>query len=204
VCTFTTDPTQPSLVSGVLDIALQEEYIAEFLVGFRRLPAGQYGTISAANIRITDTMGKPLTAYTRLESVGIGGSAGGAAYSPVSAIIVDPDTVFVNPEISLATMPLGSSQRVRLLTYTKFIGNGPSGQAESDEFEFAVDVCNGCLIQFTDDPSQPSPNCVGNGASPPPANVPCVVGQDAPVDCRSCATLVKACQGVSPSVGDGG
>ena len=68
-CTFTADPTQPTLGQGTLDTALSPEYTAEFLVGNQIVPAGNpnqpqtetsFVTIKGAVVRIVDSGGNQL------------------------------------------------------------------------------------------------------------------------------------------------
>jgi hypothetical protein len=205
-CTYNSDPAQPSITSGTLDIALRQEYTAVFLVAFEAPPDGGAYFLNGLEVRITKEDGSPLASFTGpLAAAAQVPSGGGLVYVPVGGTLVNTQTVENDPDIQrMAALPLGSSMRVRLLTYVQFYYNGPSGQAVADEFSFAIDVCNGCLIRFTDDPSSPSPNCVVSASTPPmPATVPCNIGQDAPVDCRLCQSL-PACAGMSPVSADGG
>ena len=123
---------------------------------------------------------------------------------PVEGTLVNTQTVENDPDIQrIAALPLGSSMRVRLLTYVRLFYHGPSGQGQADEFPFPVEVCNGCVISFTDAPSSPTPNCVVSASTPPmPTTVPCDIGQDSPVDCRLCQPL-PACSGAAAGT-DGG
>jgi hypothetical protein len=91
---------------------------------------------------------------------------------------------------------LTNGGRVRLVTYARFFGNTLGGRyVESDEFEFPVDVCKGCLIAFTPqdiNPAYPVPNCLGNGAlgtSTAQQSLPCKPGQDLPIDCIQCQAI---------------
>jgi hypothetical protein len=129
--------------------------------------------------------------------------AGGTVYVSAGETLVDEQTVQGDPDIQdLAALPLGSSTKVRLLTYARFAYRG-SGSGLTDEFQFPVDVCNGCLIQFTDAPGSPSPNCLENASAATISDsVPCQIGQDIPIDCRLCPTL-PACSGAAPGA-DGG
>jgi hypothetical protein len=60
--------------------------------------------------------------------------AGGPVYVPAEATIVNAQTVENDPDIQhIAAQPLGSSTRVRLLTYVRFEYHGP-GSGLTDEF----------------------------------------------------------------------
>ena len=81
-----------------------------------------------------------------------------------------------------------------MLTYISFFGHTLDGRmAGSEEFVFPVDVCNGCLIQFRNDPNYPIPNCMGTAATQLPD--PCQLGEDVPIDCTMCSD-VAGCQGL--------
>ena len=162
-------------------------------------------SLKGLQVRITKEDGSALASFTGLSPAGARApSGGGLVYVSVGGTLVNTQTVENDPDIQrIAALPLGSSMRVRLLTYVRFFYDGPSGQGQADEFPFPVDVCNGCLISFTDAPNSPSPNCLENASAPTMSEaVPCQVGQDIPIDCRSCQTL-PACSG-APAGADGG
>jgi hypothetical protein len=114
--------------------------------------------------------------------------------------VIDSSTVAAVKQAN--AMQLGPRHgNVRVVVHVRFFGSTLDGTpVESDEFEFPVDICQGCLIQFSPadiDPRLPAPNCAGNPAaagSPVQAAVPCVPGQDLPVDCSQCPS-VPDCHG---------
>jgi hypothetical protein len=178
--------------------------------------------IQGVIVRITDAAGGQLTTFTRLTSATLNPAVGGAVvYTPVSATIVDPPLLDPNtspdPDIrTVVNFPVGASGYARVVTYTRFFGHTLGGQyVESNEFEFPVDICNGCLINFLNTPvdigGQPlgQPNCVvplgATGAAVNTPQIPCFLGQDLAVDCTGCQQL-KACQGAvtSSSIADAG
>jgi len=68
---------------------------------------------------------------------------------------------------------------------------------ESGEFQFPMQVCRGCLINYSDGtdkakvtPAQPR-NCDAppDMASASATSGPCFIGQDLPISCRSCRGL---------------
>jgi hypothetical protein len=200
-CTYTSDPTQPYLTQGVLDTAFKQSYTAVFLIANQIIPVGdptQPDTetsdvvIQGAIIRITDATGVPLNGskgYTELGTVTIPPAQGNTpSYAAISMTILDQATV-----ASVAVTP-GSTRR--LLTYTQFFGQTLGGESvETGEFEFPVDVCDGCLITFSasdiDTTLLPKLNCVGaSGSQTSSATsslpVPCALGQDDSIDCSEC------------------
>jgi len=200
-CAWTADPTQPHLTSGVLDVALTGEYVAEFLVGNQVVPAGNpnqpqtetsFVEIQGAVVTINDSQGNQLTSYTQPASIAIPPSSGTTpGYSPISLRIIDQATV------QKLAVSYGSVAPV--VTFARFYGQTLGGESvESNNFEFPVEVCNGCLISFSAADISPrfeAPNCVGNstGASTTATASPCVPGQDFAIDCSACQG-VAACR----------
>src|SRR5580700_1555026 len=76
VCTYTSDPTQATITSGLLDLELSNQtYGAEFLVGNQLVPQGtpsapatetSYVNNQGAVVRITDIDGNQIRTYTQL------------------------------------------------------------------------------------------------------------------------------------------
>jgi hypothetical protein len=212
LCLYTADPAQAFISSGTLDYALRPQYDAIFLVGNQMVPevnANQLQTetstvtIQGAIVRITDRGGKQIGNYTRLAAATLSPSSGNTpGYAPIGVTIVDATTLGSAPAGSeiqqVISGPLQQSGTVRLVTYVRFFGVTLGGRSvESDEFEFPVDVCNGCLIRFSDNPRFPTPNCVGNAASAGSTAtqpvVPCLFGQDVAIDCNLVCQDLPTC-----------
>jgi hypothetical protein len=208
-CTYTADPTQVHLTSGALDVGIIDSYTAEFLVGNQIVPRGDpnqpdtetsYITVEGAVVRILDAAGNQLTSFTQPAGITIPPSAGNPGYAPVSLQILDPATV---QSLGLDASNAGSTKR--LIPYTRFFGHTLGGDSvESNEFGFPIDVCYGCLITFSSTDVNPNfkfPNCVGTSSTTTTAtSVPCIVGQDFPVDCTQCSTAAcRPNQGVPAS-----
>lgn len=212
VCVFSSDPGQPYLSSGVLDLDFRHDYEATYLVGNQIVPKGNpaqsrsetsFVTMKGAIVRITNAGGQQLRTFTRDLAATIPPAVGGTpSYSSMSVLTIDHTTV-EDPNVIAA----GSPDTVRLVTYVRFFGDTLGGQyVESDEYEFPVDVCFGCLVQFAPqdmatgvaDGGIPfrAPNCIGNvtTGSTSTLPVPCIRGQDIPVDCSQCQD-VPACHG---------
>jgi hypothetical protein len=201
-CLYPADPTQPGLSSGVLDSALHSTYDAFFLVGNQMVPEVNQDqlqtetsiiTLQGAVVRITDAQGGALRDYTTLTSQSISPSSGSTpGYSSVGLTIVDFDTVTsATIEPDLRTHPLGSAS-TRVVTYVKFFGVTLGGKSvESDEFVFPVDICYGCLLEYTNSSmGQAFPNCAGAASTSTTPTTPCVLGQDEPVPC------ILVCDGI--------
>jgi hypothetical protein len=219
VCLYTADPAQAFISSGTLDIALRPQYDAIYLVGNQMVPevnANQLQTetstvtIQGAIVRITNNRGDELDRYTRLAAATLSPSSGNTpGYAPIGVTIVDPLALSRDAEIqaNVVGAVLGQSGLVRVVTYVRFFGVTLGGKSvESDEFEFPVDVCNGCLVRFTNDPTLRTPNCVGGTATTGQPVVPCLFGQDVSIDCNLVCQDLPTCNANSrlPAIVDAG
>ena len=198
-CTFTANPTQSFESFGKLDVALTGSYDAVFLVG-NQLVAQADPTVprtetsivdlQGAIVRITDVAGHQIANFTDLAAASIPPASGGTpGYTAIQVTIVNQATV-VN--FALPQLPFGSLNELRFITYTKMFGKSLGGQyVESNEFEFPINVCRGCLISFaTADVNLQCnvSNCLGASttSTTTTATAPCFVGEDQPVDCSLC------------------
>jgi hypothetical protein len=194
-CSYTNDPTQPAIDEGFLDIAVRPSYTAAFLLANQLVPRGDpaapktetsYVTIKGAIVQVTDAAtGAAISPeFTSLASVVIPPAQGNTpGYSALPGITLIPEMTVAN------LGALFNSQR-NLLVYAKFFGDTLGGQyVESDNFQFPVSVCNGCLISFSISDVSPlcsNLNCMGNSAAmAQTAQVPCN-GEDFPIDCQAC------------------
>jgi hypothetical protein len=211
-CSFSAATTQAVLSSGVLDLVFTNHYDPTYLVGNQLVAEANSAqlmtetstvTIQGAVVRLTDSQGNafPNTPYTRLAAGTIYPANGGTpSYAPITVTSVIDSKVAAAVQ-SGNTMLLGQRGYVRVITYVRFFGNTLGGRyVESDEFEFPVDVCQGCLISYTPQDINPcfaAPNCLGNaaaGTSSAQSSVPCVVGQDLSIDCIQCQSYPE-CRG---------
>ena len=194
VCIYTADPTQPHITSGVLDAALKVTYEGEFLLANQVVPRGDptqpqtetsFVFIDSAVVTIDDSLGNQLTSYTIPVSVTIPPSSGTTpGYSGASLKIIDAATVEKLGVTAGAVVPV--------VTFTRFFGKTAGGDSvESNNFEFPVDICLGCLIGYSSQDinlDYAFPNCVGNstGTAAASTSLPCQIGQDFGVDCADC------------------
>jgi hypothetical protein len=209
-CTFTPNPTQAVISTGTLDVSLGAGYVAEFLVGNQMVaqvdptvPRTETSIvdIQGAVIRITDSSGNQLTTYTDLAAGSIPAASGGTpGYLPIAVTIVNPATVnlfFPTTDAGSARLGGAAAGQVRLVTYTKVFGKTLGGQyVESNEFEFPVTICSGCLIHIAQSDIStvcPTTNCLGGSAANIGATQPCAAGQDIFTDCSLCRLSNPLC-----------
>lgn len=201
VCAYTSDPTQASISSGVLDVALLAAYTPEVLVGNQLIARNDNVNLKAETARVTlqgavvhvdDTSGNEINSFTSLSSGFIDPGTGGVpSYGPMALTLIDPKT----SAAMAGSLPKEGHTRV-VAHFTVFGQTAGGDDIESDEFQFPIDVCNGCLVSFPADSVDPveqaanggAPNCDAaiSSSSGGTTTTPCVIGQDQIVDCRFC------------------
>lgn len=200
-CVYGPNPTQIFESSGTLDLAFRDEYSAELLVANGDGPMGESSEapgedveLHGASIAVTDESGATIGSFTSLAAGYVYSPiAGTPAYTVLDVTILDATT----GQKVKATVSPGHDAHV--LASLSVFGTTRRGiQVQSDTFSFPIDVCEGCLVSFAPqdmDPSLPEPNCASwQQAGTGPATVPCVMGQDTPVDCGQCQQL-PVCRG---------
>jgi hypothetical protein len=211
LCSFTADPTQPFISSGVLDIALRSGYSATYLLGNQAVPEVNSQqlqtetniiTVQGAVVRVTDTFGVQQSTFTRLAAATLYPSSGSLpGYAPITIEILDAPTLSGDAFLQATVLAGGIA---RLVTYVTFFGVTTGGDSvQSDAFEFPVDVCDTCLIGFSaadENPLEPEPNCLVAASSTTASSLPapCVPGQDSVIDCSQCLEFA-ACHGKVPA-----
>jgi hypothetical protein len=151
-------------------------------------------------VRITNPDGSPIRSYSTVTAASVFPATGTTpSFVPATVPIIDQDALTT---IKNTGTGIGVGSLVRVETFVKFFGKSTGGTAvESNEFQFPVDICAGCLIAFPvaedDGTDAVQPNCknataAASGTSSIPT--PCRIGQDAPVDCAVCKSANLACQ----------
>jgi hypothetical protein len=196
-CAYPPDPTLAELDFGTLDGSLTSTYSAALLIGNQLVQQGEPQQARAESNRVelqgvtvdvTDTDGSVLRSFTRSGAGFVEVSSGNTpGYGVMIVEVVDEQSVMTTlGKIS------GAGTR-RIVAHIKAFGKTLGGQdVETNQFDFPIDVCNGCLVTFpagSDDPmGAVQPNCSAPLASGGGTAViqPCFIGQDQPVDCRLC------------------
>ncbi|MEO8796373.1 MAG: hypothetical protein ABI551_00685, partial [Polyangiaceae bacterium] len=199
-CVYTADPTQPLISSGTMDVGLIASYTPTILVSNQLIARADTNNVKAETARITlqgavvhvsDTNNNEIKSFTSLGSGFIDPGTGGTpGYGAFGVTLIDPATAAA---IAATLQPLESKRVV--VRFTVF-GQTSGGQnLDADEYQFPVDVCNGCLVAFpagSQDEvlaaAEKKPNCkaTSSSSSSGSTTIPCVIGQDQAVDCRLC------------------
>jgi hypothetical protein len=202
-CSYTSDPTQPALLQAVMDVAFRRTYTAVVLVGNQLIARQDHDqirtetsrvAIRGASVTVVDAQsGGTLASFTSLATGFIDPSQG--AQPGFGSV----EVTAINEAAGQAIGAVAGSGK-KVISRFKVFGQTLGGvDVESNEFQMPIDVCNGCLVTFPPDSvdkalaeSEKKPNCKaastgGNVATP------CTLGQDQPVDCRSCVGSNPIC-----------
>lgn len=202
-CVARAEPDGLFLGTGLLDVGLRDEYRATLLVGNQLVARGDNDTVRtessrmalrSATVRVEDVSGNVLSDYE----------------VPVTGFV--DQSAGTEPGYGLAMLPLIDSGAInkirgsiakgaskRLVTFVKVTGHTLGGSdVTSGEFQFVVQACNGCLVQFpaeADDPDIDGIDCLkaSDSSTATNANTPCQIGQDTVIDCRLCRSQ-EVCQ----------
>lgn len=197
-CTYTDDPQQPQLFSGVADFGVRDTYRGVLLVGNQMIgrgdPAGARAEpnrvhIDGGIVRVTDPNGGLIREFTATASGFADPQSNNTPdYGVVQLTLLDaPTRDLLLPTLTNRAVSRSVNANVRIF------GRTLSGTAvESSEFIFPIRVCNGCLVTFppgsNDATSANVPNCDAVPLSTGEQG-PCQIGQDEPVPCTSCRGL---------------
>jgi len=197
-CLAEPDSTAVLLPSGTLDRTLANGYQAALLVGSHLTEQGSREKLRTETSRL-QVEGAHLTLYN---------TAGAAFTLPDTAA-----TGLVNP--ASGTDPGLASVFAQLIRPADFANLGAPGQAiirirvfgttlggqeiESGDFDFPIQVCDGCLIAYPPEAADPSAPA-GTYLCSPAVDVDtetstvCYPGQDSYVSCTQCAAFNDACR----------
>jgi hypothetical protein len=185
----------------VLDAALLLSYKATLLVGNQLIARGDPANvrtesnrvvIKGAVVRVLDATGNEITAFTRVATGFLDPSfAQTPSYGVVAVDVLDAQSV-QDAAGSIANV----TENRRRLVMIKVFGSTLGGQdVESNEFQFPIDICKGCLVSFPPESvdkarevTEGKKNCAAStgGSTGGGILLPCILGQDQVVDCRLC------------------
>jgi hypothetical protein len=200
-CTYTSDPTQPALSEGLVDVAIRDTYVAALLVGNQLVPrADAQNTrvepnrahLNGAVVRVTDPSGAELGEFTSLGSSFIEPQQNNLpSFSPLFVTALDAS---ISAKL-LQQVPPGKPGMV--VANIKVFGRTVGGvDIESGEFQYPIRVCNGCLVSFAsgDDPATQGIDCnLPLAENAGGQQLPCAPGQDEVTPCQLCSDR-QACR----------
>lgn len=184
--------TQVYAAVGQLDVSLATGYTGVFLVQTDLSVRGDRTNgkaepnrfaVKGAEVQLLDEAGKQLSTYST--------SVTTAIIDPVEGSRALVTANLMDPALAKSLVPqLANGQRKRLVANFRVFGSTLGNQdLDSAYFQFPIDVCVGCGVDFStgDDPTTPTLDCSRPLAdSAKPAST-CFLGQDGVTDCHLCS-----------------
>lgn len=184
-CVYTDDPSAASLLEGRVDLGVADEYRLTLLA--QNSDATGSTTITGAHV-VLKTADQTVIREFALVTTGF---IGPGASAVTSVTVLDAAA----REIVIGNLPIRTVMQTLVADVT-LTGRDPSGGPDSTSpvFSFPFQICNGCLVDFSngnDPTARIQPNCLR--PIDPAVILPCQVGQDEVVPCQSCVATRPAC-----------
>ncbi len=192
-CLYTSDPQQPVLFQGTLDVGIRDNYFAVLLVGNQLTARADRNnnraesnrvSLNGAVVRVTNPDGSVINEFTSL-ATGFADpqSSDQPSYGSIGIVVIDSKT----RDQLLAQLNNRLDTKLVLANIRAFGQTLGGVDVESNEYQLPIRVCKGCLVSFAnanDVNQQPSPNC--KKALEDKNSTPCFAGQDEPTPCQLC------------------
>jgi len=222
VCTFPLDPNAQRVAEGIMDLGVRDDYLANPLLQSSLVSTSNpnFGRVDTAGTIMEGFVvelheGSPdgplvEVPFSVYQSSFVPSSIGGAPSFAVTNVQVIPpgigqrlrNEVCVIDRQGVTTdcpVPRIRSRVKRIIARMTAFGRTQGNiSVETPTFDFPVNVCCGCTVQFPPDSNfadavYPGPDCNSGIALIGPGT--CVPGQDFLLDCRLCASTVpEFCQ----------
>ena len=205
-CVAKADTTVVLQADGTLDTAFTSSYTAFVLVGNQLTQRGSREqlrtetsriSLRGAEVTLTTLDGRELGNYSTVGTGFVDASTGDvASYGAMAVNIIPP---------ALGTSDTVKNARV-VLAKIRVFGETLGGTSiTSSELDFPINICEGCLVRYpadSRDPVSTTYQCATSTTTTQTTTAaPCVLGQDAPINCIFCSAAYPLCKdpGQNPS-----
>jgi hypothetical protein len=197
-CTVTNDPNNTFLGSGILDVAFTKSYQATLLVGNQYTTRGNKQNLKVettrvnlkgAEVTLKDSQGNETAKFSVYGS----GFADSSKGEDPGYGIFDADLIPESIGQALADQ-LGKNRdaRTQVVASVRVFGDSLGNQSvTSGELSYPIDICYGCLVTYPLTAVNGKNECVATATEVPVTG--CRLGQDDPIDCRSCKATYSVC-----------
>jgi hypothetical protein len=206
-CSYTADPQAPGLLLPRADLGVTDSYFRVLLVANQLIPRNDPNNnraesnrvhVNGAVVRVTETDGTLIREFTS-EANGFADPSnnGSPGYSVIGIVAIDAPT----RDAIVTQLPNRQVSKTVIATIKAFGTTLGGRDVESGEFRLPIQVCNGCLVDFStgnDDTATVQPNCLKPLSTTSTTQPPCFAGQDEPVKCETCIRARKACDPLTP------
>lgn len=213
-CEVQADLTAPTLGGGTLDLAFRKTYEASLLVGNQLASRGSKETLRAetsrvtlrgAEITVSDSTGVDLYTFsvngTGFVDVSRGEDSGLGIFEAelIPASIGDELLTRLN-QFKMANKSTSQETSQQVVAKVRVFGDTLGNEElTSSELSFPITYCEGCLINYPLEaigvnPATNQPQCSNMLTNVPQGG--CRLGQDDPVDCRTCSATLALCNNV--------
>jgi hypothetical protein len=195
-CEARAEASTSLLLAGVLDVGLKLDYDATLLVGSQLTPRADkqnlrtetmVTVIQGAEVHLFNDVGEQVTEFTVPASGVIRPDpSDDPGYGIIAATLI-PQATGDALSKSLARGEV-TTQVAEVTVFGKTVGGL---EVQSAAMRYVIKVCLGCLVDFPPAALDSTGSCSKSLEQNP--EVPCFFGQDAAVDCRSCAATNSIC-----------
>ncbi len=210
ICLYTDDPQQPQLFNSRMDVGITDSYFAVILFGNQMNPRGDPQNNRAESnriqifggvVRVENPDGSLINEFTSA-SVGFADPQNNNSpdYGVTGMVVIDAPT----KNIIAAGLPNRGVSKTVIINI-KLFGKSLGGEdVETGEFKQPMQVCNGCLVDFSsgnEETSKIQPNCLkplAAGGAGGGGGTPCFGGQDELTPCQTCIRSRKVCDPATP------
>jgi hypothetical protein len=192
-CLAKPDAEAELMFAGTIDLAFTTTYDAALLVGNQLTQQGNRERLRTETSRMR-LQGADVTLFRPDGSeVSFTTSASGFVHS---ADGVDPSYAAVSAQLVRdGDLPPGTDSGIAIARVRVF-GESLGGEdVESGDFDFPINVCNGCLVRFPPEAILENGQCVADAEVQQEQTV-CYFGQDVPFPCTACIGH-PACSGTA-------
>lgn len=206
------NPGAEALINGVLDLEVSEGGYVGALIVKNQLRIAAYPEkarvetgavyLLGASVRLTFAGGLPVTS-DRGGQQGNEFRTSGSGYLPpggeagITVNLIDGAAArTIKAQLGSYLKQTPPAEAVDIVVANVRVQGQTLGglSVESQEFQFPITVCRGCLVKFFEDKANPTNKCSVPGDALKEQKVPCNIGQNRAIECNLCPDSATFCK----------